>query len=74
MKIVDKRFLARANFEDMKEGDVFCWDKGCYMKIEDVIEEILAMKSNAINLYDGTLAYFSDNTNVTRVNCELVIK
>ena len=74
MKIVDKRFSSRANFEDIKEGDVFCWDEGCYMKIEDVIEDILEMKSNAINLYDGTLAYFLDNTNVTRVNCELVIK
>ena len=73
MKIIDKRFSARANFEDMNKGDVFCYKTKYYMKIED-IEDIFALKSNAIDLCNGTPAYFLDSTNVTRVNCELVIK
>lgn len=66
----------RTYFEELKVGDVFqIADFEVYMKVEESKEcKNSGFTFNAINLQDGTWAYFVSMVDVKKLDVELVIK
>lgn len=56
-------------FENLSEGDVFEARGSYYMKIY-----VPTSMNNAVDLFDGDIEHFEDETEVYIVDCELVIK
>lgn len=65
------------NFSSLENGDVFIYNGNCliYMKIEEVSKKIQAdMNYNAVNLANGQVAMFKNDTKIKKIDVELTIK
>ena len=63
-------------FKDLTEGDVFKYEHsgilGLYMKVSD--GGWSDKTTNALELNEAYTTYFTDNTEVIKVNAELIIR
>lgn len=68
MKITDRTALY-TQFYELDNGDVFKHEDVVYMKIKELFDN----NYNAVRLFDGDMATFTDGTCVTPCHCELII-
>lgn len=71
MKISDKRMKC-TEFEDLKVGQIFLYNKEFYMKTTDSYCENNNY-DNSVCLSNGELNFFEDNQQVLPVSAELII-
>lgn len=65
------------NFSSLENGDVFIYKGNCliYMKIEKVSKKNQAdMNYNAVNLSNGQVVIFENDTEIKKIDAELTIK
>ena len=73
MKITDMRTNNHPYFRDLKEGEVFLWDRDICMKVDET--ECDYDSYNFINLRTGEhLGYLDDLQRVIKLDGELIIK
>ena len=73
MKITDHTNKNKKPFSDLDKGCVFKKYGMIFMKIDDVIDELVQLPSNAVNLMEGETVFFCADTTVEVVDCELII-
>jgi hypothetical protein len=74
MKITDNSTSKNVLFSLLDKGSVFKFACIVFMKTEDVVDKDLDVPSNAVNLSDGTMAFFASNAPVTVVDAELTVR
>lgn len=60
MKVISKRIPSEINFQEVKEGAVFVYDEGAYMKLDGEYDSADEQGCNAVYLETGELCRFGD--------------
>ncbi len=78
-EVSNKRSYRPLKFEDLKIGDIFqskdpSYASDWYMKTDEGCDYEGSVDSNAVALSRGILVYFSDDSNVTKLDKDLTIE
>ena len=73
MKIIDKNRIV-CYFADLKNGDVFVFDKEVYIKVIDKNQTPTPPLVDVVNLSNGEGRCFNNGVVVEKVNAKLVIE
>ena len=68
--IIEEKEKYEVYFEDLKAGDVFCFNETYYMKVEEDYGDDI----DAVELKNGICVEFCPDDKVTKVNAKLVIE